>query len=177
MLKYNFLVLTIVAGFALSGNVNADCRSGERRATDKGAVFTCDTSHPDLEEAWRAPNGLIWGDIVKKTDGAVHYMDHDEAINYCGSIAAHLPSDEEFIQLREYMGWARSGSAEWYRAQALPNLSGHWFWSSSVGLTPANDDFASCFVGDNGMLGKLIGDAIFFRIAVRCVVPVRRGGI
>lgn len=168
MLKYNFLVLTIVAGFALSGNAHADCRSGERRETNRGAVFTCDTSHSDLGEAWRAPNGLIWGDIVKKTDGTIHHMDHDEATNYCGSIAAYLPSDEEFIQLREYMG-ARSGSAEGYSAQALPNLSGHWFWSSSVGLTRTHDDFASFFVGDNGMLGKLVSDAIFFRIAVRCV--------
>ena len=137
----------------------------QTRTTKTGAVvFTCDSSHPKLGEAWRDPDGLIWGDIVLKDDRTVHYMNHQDATNYCTSIGARLPSKEEFTSLREDMG-ARPGTKEGYSAQVLPNLSDYWFWSSSV--YPSNAGYFYDFSGSNGNINY------YFRSndnAVRCVV-------
>jgi len=157
----------------------------ETRTTHTGAVFTRDRSHVALNEAWRDPKGLIWGDIVKNEDGSIRYMVQSSeymkkigrplpdgqlgAEEYCKSIGARLPTQEEFTRLREYMG-ARSGTHEGYSHhddKILPNLNGHWFWSSSV--YPSNTDYAYGFSGTDGYIVYY-----YYRYynggAVRCVV-------
>jgi len=156
----------------------------ETRTTHTGAVFTRDRSHVALNEAWRDPKGLIWGDIVKNEDGSIRYMVQSSeymkkigrplpdgqlgAEEYCKSIGARLPTQEEFTRLREYMG-ARSGTHEGYSHhddKILPNLNGHWFWSSSV--DPYVTGFAYDFNGTVGYVGFDYRDN--YDDAVRCVV-------
>ena len=168
-LKYNFFALAIfmAAEIIFSGNVLAECKPGEERETNTGAVFTCDDSYPDLGEAWRDPRGLIWGDvvIVEDTDENPHYMNYAEATDYCISIGARLPSRAEFTALRQDMG-AQSGTYRGYTAQILPNLSYLYaFWSSSV--YPQDPTEAYYFHGYNGYIGYRARD---FRDEVRCVV-------
>jgi len=68
-----------------------------------GAVFVRDYTHPQLGEAWKDPSGMIWGDTVR--DGSEgKEMLHDEATKYCKTIGAQLPSREDFVRLRKYMG-------------------------------------------------------------------------
>ena len=141
----------------------------EKRTTKTGAVFIRDRSLPALGEAWRDPRGLIWGDIIKRADGTgtVRSMNHDNATAYCDSIEARLPTKEEFIQLREYMG-ARAGTDEGYSHhdnQVLPNLSGHWFWSSSV--SPDSADYFYDFSRPYGGVDYHVRN---LKNAVRCVV-------
>ena len=84
-------------------------------------------------------------------------MNHIVATDYCKSIGAELPSLEDFIRLREYMG-AKSGSPEGYTSQVLPNLpytergetGSRYFWSSSVHRV--DSDVAYVFVGRNGYI-------------------------
>ncbi len=151
----------------------------ETRTTTTGAVFTRDTSNASLGEAWRDPDGLIWGDIVKE-DESVRYMVHSSqhmkefgrplpegtlgAKEYCKSIGARLPSKEEFIRLREYMG-AQSGTHEGYSAQVLPNLSGYWFWSSSVDQFTLGEAYRF-----EGRSGEIYGTNRGHGGAVLCVV-------
>ena len=90
------------------------------------------------------------------------------AKEYCESIGARLPSIEEFISLREDMG-AQPETNEGYshhNDKILPNLSGYWFWSSSV--YPDNSPYGAYdFNGSFGDIGY--GYRIYY-VAVRCVV-------
>lgn len=150
------------------------------KMTTIGAFFRRDYSHPPLGETWCDPTGLCWGDIVKNKDGSIRYIiqsyeyyEKDSsylpqggfgAKEYCESIGARLPSIEEFVRLREYMG-ARPGIYEGYRAQVLPNLSGYWFWSSSV--YPSFAERVYAFSGVNGNIELNYRNNY---IMVRCVV-------
>ena len=125
-------------------------------------------------EAWEDPSGMIWGDIVKKEDGSPHYMNHKDAIDYCKSIGADLPSREDFVRLREYMG-AKPGRSDGYAPQILPNLTytdkgetySRYFWSSSV-----RPDFSNSAYVFNGRLGDFdTGYRSYdvYYLSVRCV--------
>ena len=177
MKKVKWIMVLMVAGFIFSGDAFAECEPGEERETKTGAVFTCDDSYPDLGEAWRDPSGLIWGDTVKETDGTIHGMNHYNAIAYCDSIDARLPSKEEFIQFRQYMGAQpeRLMGYSHHDDKILPNLKSYRFWSSSV--DPDNIDLAYDFNGDDGFIyygfrnfddSKRSGGDYYG--AVRCVV-------
>ncbi|MCC7442440.1 MAG: hypothetical protein IT285_12460 [Bdellovibrionales bacterium] len=113
---------------------------GQTRRTTTGAVFTRVAAvHRDFGESWRDPSGMIWGDIAKNANGSIRYMDQYQATEYCQNRGGQLPSREDFVRLREYMG-ARSGTYEGYTPQVLPNLTrnvngstySNYFWSSSV---------------------------------------------
>lgn len=180
--KYTFWAFSMVmaVGLILSGDAYA-----ERRMTNTGHVFIRDIDHPALGDAWRDESGLIWGDIVRDENGYVRYMvqsseymkdlgrplpnDHLGAKEYCESISARLPSKEEFTRLREYMG-AQPGTPEGYshhHNKVLPNLSGYWFWSSSV--DPNNSDYAYFFYGGYGDIDHDLRNYFNYG-AVRCVV-------
>lgn len=103
-------------------------------------------------------------------------MNHDAAKAYCESIGATLPSRDDFVRLRKYMGATTEDSnyeGTGYTPQVLPNLTrqqdglavSNYFWSSSV--HPAWSNGAYSFVGRYG------GFDYFNRnnldLAVRCV--------
>ncbi|MBI1860437.1 MAG: DUF1566 domain-containing protein [Deltaproteobacteria bacterium] len=126
-------------------------------------------------EAWLDPSGMTWGDIVNKEDGSPEYMKHKDADQYCKSIGAELPSREDFVRLREYMG-AKSGTYDGYAPQVLPNLTdskgtSNFFWSSSI-HPDYPDDVASTFNGHSGRIGYGGRDHANVH-SVRCVVPRR----
>ncbi len=166
--------------------------NGEKHA------FTSDASFPALGEAWKDPSGMIWGDIVKK-DGHPVLMNQYQANSYCKSIAAELPSKEEFVRLREYMG-AHHGNDEnynrvgaeikpGYTPQVLPNLSEkNYFWTSSIcpldtdsssiscphGTKYASGDFGSfgyVFNSNSGFIGSGYSGGVTF--SVRCVMKYK----
>lgn len=96
----------------------------ETRTTTTGAVFTSDHRLVALEDAWRAPNGLIWGDMVTRADTLGHELRYPEAKKYCESINARLPSEQDFLDLSVYLG-AKVGEVfpVDYKPQVLPNLT------------------------------------------------------
>jgi len=162
--------LSIMAEFV---RVGTTAPSAETKTTKTGQVFTRDTSHPKLGEAWSDPSGMIWGDIVKNKDGSEHLMNQRDATDYCKSIGADLPSKEDFIRLREYMG-AKSPGFDGYTPQVLPNLTHtenkayiRQFWSSSNHLHVSNYYYAM-----NGANGGFGFDYHTYA-AVRCVVARR----
>ena len=128
--------------------------TAETRRTTTGAVFTR-VEREGFGEAWRDPSGMIWGDIAKNADGSIRHMDQYQATEYCQSLGAQLPSREDFVRLREYMG-ARSGTYEGYSPQVIPNLTrneggrtySNYFWSSSV--HPGASGLAYVFDGRRG---------------------------
>lgn len=149
-----------------------------KKVTTTGAIFIRDYSYPALGEAYRDPKGLVWGDIAKKTEGIVSFMNlmnHTDATNYCASIGARLPSKAEFTRLREYMGGLsrtdgdeEGYSDERYSAQVLSSFSDDFFWSSSV--NPNTSDRLDAFFAFNSLSGRI---SYFYRHrfnAVRCVV-------
>lgn len=126
-----------------------------------------------LDEAWRAPNGVIWGDHTG-------YGNQYEASQHCRKIGAALPTWTDVLQARE-QGHIR----------VLPNLVDKMFWSATQGdWNDAADEpnfylFAGMSVRDqpstNGMAeyatfttykinGSGLPREIDFRLAYRCVI-------
>ncbi len=147
-------------------------KNENQRVSVTGAIFTRDTSNPKLGEAYRDPSGLIWGSVVKTSQGATKHMNEYDAKRYCESIGARLPTKVEFEQLARYLG---QGTAEGYdpyladgKTEILPGLADRWFWSASV--VSYNRSFAWYFYGG---FSHYVGYNDFYRnfhsIAVRCV--------
>jgi hypothetical protein len=109
-----------------------------------------------LGQGWRDPSGLIWFPRSRM------FLDHKDAEYYCKASGGRLPTVREWQQLGVYMGATRDSQGsyrhEGYLPQLLPNLNGHWFWSSEP-------------YSFNGETGEIRREAIegSSRIKVRCV--------
>lgn len=108
------LILCFVAGVSMAAV--ADDASTTSYA---GHVFKKVTNHPELGNAWSDEGGLIWGDMVQanqlssqqastycanRSDTGACLMTQAQAVAYCQSIKASLPTKEQFIQLDKYIG-------------------------------------------------------------------------
>ena len=114
-----------------------------------GAVYTfTKVSRQGLGEGWRDPSGLIWFNRATDT------MNQYRASEHCSQMGGRLPTRAEFEQLGLYMGATRNARGEYvyggFSPQVLRELSGHWFWSSSV--YPGDADYAYEFNGDYGVI-------------------------
>ena len=148
------LLLFSISTFAQVENesLNTDTVIITTGANGLSYKFIKDTSIPNLGEAWKDPSGMIWGDIAKNADGSIRYINQINADKYCKSINANLPSDEDFIRLREYLGAVpNSERADGYTPQVLPNLIDNNFWASPVVTDPRT--LAYVFKGSSGILG------------------------
>ncbi len=140
-----------------------------------GSVFSLDPSHPALGEAYRDPQGLLWGDMVTYQT-TVWNMTQYEAQDYCASLGARLPTKEEFRQLSMDLGFKHTQGYSPYmqdgKTEVIPNLVGHWYWSSSI--FPFNSDNAYGFSGEEGYNDQMSFTGYIFREvyhgAVRCVI-------
>jgi hypothetical protein len=111
-----------------------DIKNGEH-------LFVLDQSIADLGEAWIDESGMLWGDVIKNIDGSIRYLNHEEASEYCKNLGTILPSEDDYIRLRIYMG-AKSDLYEGYKPQVLPNLLrvvngkefSNFFWTSTTQL-------------------------------------------
>jgi hypothetical protein len=138
----------------------------------KEHLWVRDTSNSKLGEAWRDEKDLVWGDIIKKSDGTIFKMNHADATNYCTSIGARLPTRDEFVRLRDLMGaTSRAGFSDarvsGYSPQILPNLDNldkNWFWSAS-----SPPGYRDDFYNFGGSEGDIFISGKELRYAVRCV--------
>jgi len=87
-------------------------------------------------QAWKDESGVIWGDVRKDEDPSnFHYVEVDEATDYCKKIGATLPTgwpedrnndfdktDSDFVRLVKYL--SDDPAKRWtYKPQVLPNLT------------------------------------------------------
>jgi hypothetical protein len=136
-------------------------------ATADGTPFEKITWITSLGEAWRDPAGIVWGDILSSSDGTVVYMMQNEASALCEIVGARLPTKEEFMELRKFLGAFGVEMIAGYTPQILPNLNGHYFWTSSE-IRGSDDVYIF-----NGTTGDLRTHYPFLRrkwIATRCVL-------
>ncbi len=98
--------------------------------TSKGSVFER-VSRVGFGEAWKGPDGLIWGDRV----GSNNYPD---AVTVCRNLEGTLPSKADFER----------GEAYGFR-EVLPNLKNQFFVTYTT-LAPDDPDYAYFFNGFNG---------------------------
>jgi hypothetical protein len=123
-MKKSNLVLTFIGTLALFGtSLGAQASTTPTiRTSLAGHKFTQTTNHPELGDAWQDESGLIWGDVVQKhnmssTDvnnycdktiapdvGDDCQMTQSNAIAYCESINAALPSKSQFERLSALAG-------------------------------------------------------------------------
>jgi len=146
--------------------------------TDPRKFAAGSTNSKKALEAWEDPSGMIWGNIAENEDGSARFMNHKDATDYCNSIGAELPSREDFIRFREYMG-AKPGSHEGYKPEILPNLTyiddkgdthTRQFWSS---IRADHPNFAFYFIGQNGVIINDFRGHVANIFSVRCVVARR----
>ena len=101
-------------------NSYRSCKMEAEKATERlklfgisksksGHLFTLTTHLPEMGEAWRDEDGLIWGDIAMK-DGKPLTLTHAEAEKYCAEKNASLPSVDEVVTLFTYLGCDPGGS-------------------------------------------------------------------
>lgn len=128
------------------------CFEGEARTHEFSQnKFICDKSRPELGESFRAPDGLIWGEIVQKcaTPSVCIEItaDFEEASQFCKSIGARVPTRYDYISLVESMGakidWYDKGPPSRYRVslyckscvkegkELLSQFGRHTVWTSS----------------------------------------------
>lgn len=139
-----------------------------------GVEFARDSSIPFLGEAFRDPSGLIWGSPVTEADGRIKTMTQKDALAYCHSGGARLPTKSEFDQLAGHLG---KGTANGYSPfvsggwpQVLPGLFNYWFWSASIASHYTG--YGYVFSGGKGYIGYYYEDMVFgiwLNFPVRCV--------
>jgi hypothetical protein len=165
--KYSFIIFCISLITSLS--VPGQARD-EQRISSVGAVFTKDISVAPLGEAWREPSrsdgspGLVWGDVVTNGHGQIQLMLRNQALRYCASFGARLPSQREYERLARYLGM---GSRAGFETEVLPNLYfDSKYWSSEVDRN--NRYYGVFFNAKSGKAYPSYNGSV--REAVRCVV-------
>ncbi len=163
----------------LSLNLTASAQTEVTRTTTTGHVFISDSSRPTLGDAWRDESGMIWGDMVRFRVGSTYLdqicfeshrpirdgipcvVDYGDALEYCESIGAALPTVDDYKRLRSYMG-ASLDSPTGYKAQVLPNLDlDIYFFTSTLS---AMHDRVFTFLGRAGAFYQDAGNE-----RLRCV--------
>ena len=127
------------------------------KVSTNGHAFAPSLEYPQLGKTWVDERGWAWGDVF--TDGEAVAGTQYDAINYCLSIGAKLPSNSQFSALSSFLG---RGSPEGYKPQILPHLGGFKYWSA----TSENDQNAFTFNGTNGFLQLADSSQQFY---VRCL--------
>lgn len=165
-----------------AGTVNAaHAVAAETKSTKSGHVFTRENSYPGLgNNAWKDPSGMVWGEIARDAQGKPLLMTYVEALKYCAERGAILPTANDFVRLREYMG-AKLAKTDGYQPQIFGGDFGsiapgtnRYLWSSTQ--TPRKNpkyEGEQAFVFDsyNGALGANGVSAKSY--GTRCVVDTQ----
>jgi hypothetical protein len=112
------------------------------------------TDHPELGEAWKDESGLIWGDEALDAGGPRgNRLFQWEAVSYCASIGARLPTKDEFERLAKFLG---KGGPTGYTAEILPHLTNNAnttaaYWTSSFNPECPTTSCPYFFYGDYGV--------------------------
>ncbi len=116
---------------------------GTKCITTKGVIFER-VKHTNLGEAWMGPDGLIWGQTLKR-----RYIQSD-AVALCNQLGVSLPTREDFERADTY------GFRE-----VLPGIQ-NWFWTSSASSPNYGFQYS-------GFFGYIQSGAIEQPGPVRCV--------
>ncbi len=137
-----------------------------QRVSIIGVVFTRNTSIPALGEAYKDPWGTVWGSVAKS------YKTRDEAVSYCRSIGAFLPTSNQYERLTKYLGYGtvRGYSVKVANGQTdvLPDLSKTLFWTSTI-YPPDDEGIAYGFNNSWGFGADYVILPKSKLFAVRCV--------
>ncbi len=123
-------------------------------------VFATDFVH-NTDGSVTAPDGLIWGALVKNAGGQIENMTRPEAQAYCARIGNRLPTEAEFQTLRTQLGHPTN-----YIPTPVPGLRNYWSWSASDYSGAGIPVEALAFDGSDGDM-VIVG--LYDRYAVRCV--------
>ena len=109
----------------------------EKKVTVTGAIFTLDTSVPELGEAYKDPSGVIWGAFVNQYYQP-QWANWYQAEAICRKKFARLPEESEVDQLHKYLGEGSSSGYYPYLVDTkIPFFrgmnSGLEIWTKTVG--------------------------------------------
>jgi hypothetical protein len=107
---------------------------GQVRTSISGHKFVQVTDLPKLGNAWKDESGLIWGDVVMKSDGSLKMMSQYDARDYCRELSDSqhqylLPTLAQFAQLARFLGEDTDGG---YDPETIPGLKRWFLWTGSV---------------------------------------------
>ncbi|MFZ4714192.1 MAG: hypothetical protein ACOYL6_10785 [Bacteriovoracaceae bacterium] len=142
-------------------------------STLTGHVFTQVTNRPQLGNAWRDENGLIWSDVKQDEDGSALLVKKSEAIAYCKSIGAQLPTVKQFSSLSVFLGGTgkiNDIGENKFVPQILPGLvtdNDKSTWTASDSQNNGNREIL--FSSSNGYLYSIDTPSDDWLRNVRCV--------
>ena len=132
--------------------------------------------------AWRAPDGLVWGNPVRAKNGEF-YVTQEQAAEKCKSIGARLPTLKEYYQLAKYMGATSIGgdeAAKGYTPQILSGLKEDRiqpYWTQTPGFYKAYSSYSPGYTSEAGYAAfdfsygnVFTGEDPFNKFSFRCVV-------
>lgn len=181
----------MILGLVLTTTITA--QAAEPQCTLRATIAECQpriAQDQKILKQRRAAQMPTFLDIAKNADGSLKYMNHADAIQYCSSQGAHLPSARELAQLSKSFG-ARgivrscgldkkclsilainadgtSDSFNYsYAGYQRPSgdLGDGWFWSSSVLPVVSNGAY-----GLNTDYGAIDVGVVDHDSTVRCVL-------
>lgn len=189
--RYTHLV---ILGLALAATVTAGASASQfRSVTACQARIAQNQATLKQLQSGQAPKPVFL-DIVKNADGSVKTMNQSDAVHYCASQGAHLPSARELAQLSTSLGAkgivdaCGSSDISCYSVKATNadgnedsfefsydgyqrpagEMGNNWFWSSSAYLNVS--DFAFFLNGSGGEVAYVYRNGHY---AVRCVIDIR----
>lgn len=134
--------------------------SEKKKAGREGYFFYRNKNFPKLGEAWMDPSGRTWGDAVRNEKGEPKRMTQDEAIEYCKSIDARLPSKRDFETLHYYS-----------RGFSILPEQGDAYWTSTIVRRPIlglGSPLGFVAFAGGETINSYSSDS---RMSVRCVMP------
>jgi len=184
----------VILGLALTATVTAGASASQfRSATACQARIAQNQATLKQLQSGQAPTPVFL-DLVKNADGSVKTMNQSDAVHYCASQGAHLPSARELAQLSTSLGAkgivdsCGSSDISCYSVKATNadgnedsfefsydgyqrpagEMGNNWFWSSSAYSNVS--DFAFFLNGSGGEVAYVYRNGHY---AVRCVIDIR----
>jgi hypothetical protein len=107
------------------------------------AIFLPDSSNPALGEAYRDVNGLIWGSPVRAPSGEIRAMLSTEALDYCRSIGARLPTNDDYVRLLPFDHNRHLYNLPNSKTELIPGIATVKAWTSTQ-FCPQKDRSGKC---------------------------------
>lgn len=134
-----------------------------------------------FEAAWKAPNGIIWSDVVQINLANIptndlpllnNLIQKSQAVDACATMGARLPTKEEYRVLQGYFElWEKNqalmskvGLADFH--EMFPGARNEFLWSSSG---KASDLLGAFYF--SGYSGSMEFGSFNYLYSVQCVKP------
>jgi len=128
---------------AVNNSQGLQARLAQQRISSSGVLYIRDQSNPSLGEAFRDPKGLIWGEVLRDSNGDFLKMKILEARAECNRRKARLPWAKEVNLLFNDMASSTSKQTNPFIGDGVtflvPDLLQRDFWTTTALISEPGD--------------------------------------